>query len=131
MMRLALILAALLSQSACFDDETLRAYGAADKVWRVTELNNAPFNAIATLTFPEAGRIAGQAPCNAYFAEMSVPYPWFEAGPIGASKRACPDLAAEGAFFDALRSATLSEVLGNTMVLSTDAGPLLVFTADG
>jgi heat shock protein HslJ len=126
-MRLSLILAALLPLAACFGDETVRAYGAADKVWQLTELNGAPATAKTTLTFPEAGRIAGDAPCNSYFSAMEVPYPWFDAGPIGATKRACPELAAERAYFEALEKASLSEVLGDTLILSDDNGVLLVF----
>ena len=61
-MRLTLILLTVLL-TACLGDESLRAYGAADKVWRVTELRDTPFTASATLTFPEPGLITGMAPC--------------------------------------------------------------------
>lgn len=130
-MRPVLLITMLLFVTACKNDETVRAYGAADKEWRLIELNEKPFNASATLTFPEVNRIAGNAPCNGYSASMSVPYPWFEAGPIAATKRACPDLAAESAFFNALGAATLSEVLGNTLILSNPEGLNMVFTAGG
>ena len=99
-LRISLILLVLLA--ACRDDESVRAYGGADKEWRLIELNDQPFEAKVTLTFPEAGRIAGNAPCNSYNGSMTVPYPWFEAGAIAATKRACPDLAAESSFFTAL-----------------------------
>lgn len=128
-MRSLLILAALSGLSQCQSDETIRAYGGGDKTWRLVELNNAPFKGRATLTFPEAGKIAGEAPCNRYSATMTVPYPWFEAGPIAATRRACPDLAAEAAFLKALEAATISDVLGDTLILSDDTGPTLVFKA--
>ena len=129
-MRLPLILTAALPLAACYGDETLRAYGAADQVWRVTELSGEPYPADATLTFPKEGHIEGSAPCNRYSATMSVPYPWFKAGPIAATKRACPDVQAETEYFQALRAARLSEVLGDTLILSADDGVLLVFKSD-
>ena len=119
----------LLALGACRADESVRAYGADDKEWRLIELNEHPFTARATLTFPETGRIAGNAPCNSYSGTMTVPYPRFEAGPIAATKMACPDLAAETAFFAALDAVTFSEVLADTMILSNTDGLRMVFTA--
>ena len=117
--------------TACRDDESVRAYGAADKKWRLIELAEKPFDASATLTFPETGRISGTAPCNTYSGAMTVPYPWFEVGPIAATKRACPDLASEAAFFSALKAVPLSEVLDDTLILSNTDGLKMVFTAGG
>lgn len=114
---------------ACERDETVAAYGAADRTWALVELFGTPFDARATLRFPETGKIAGRGPCNSYDADMSVPYPWFQAGPIRATKRACPDLAAEQAFFEALTDMTLSEVLGDVLILRDDAGREMVFKA--
>ena len=128
-MRSFLILAALSALPQCQGDETVRAYGAGDKTWHLVELDGKPFDARATLTFPETGKIAGQAPCNAYSAPMTVPYPWCAAGHIAATRRACPDLASETAFLDALTEVTISDVLGDTMILSDDSGERLVFKA--
>ena len=125
------ILALVLLISACRGDETLRAYGAADRVWTLTELDGKRFAARAIIEFPEEGRISGQAPCNRYFADLTVPYPWFEAGPIGATKMACPDLDAEAQFFKALDAMSLSEVLNNTLILSTPEGREMVFKSGG
>jgi heat shock protein HslJ len=128
-LRFLIILLALLG--ACREDESVRAYGGADKEWHLVELNTQPFTAKATLTFPEEGRIAGNAPCNSYTGSMTVPYPWFEADAIAATKRACPDLVAESAYFEALGAATLSEILGNVMILSNTDGLSMVFEAGG
>jgi len=114
---------------ACQADETVAGYGGADKTWALTELDNAPFTASATMTFPETGRIAGRAPCNTYSGEMSVPYPWFEVGPLVSTRMACPELEQEGIFFGALGEMTLSEVLGDTLILRNDAGREMVFKA--
>lgn len=131
MMRFSLLIVFLFLIAACRQDESVRAYGAADKEWQLIELDGKPFDAKATLTFPEVGRIAGQAPCNRYAGSMTVPYPWFKAGPIAATKRACPDLASETAFFSALDAATLSEVLNDTLILSNTDGLSMVFKSDG
>ncbi|MDW3224588.1 MAG: META domain-containing protein [Paracoccaceae bacterium] len=124
-------LIAIFGLIGCQKDETVKAYGAADKVWRLVELDDAPVTYSATLTFPETGQIAGKAPCNSYTGSMTVPYPWFEAGPLAATRMACPDLEAETTFFAALSAMSLSEVLGDTLLLSNDAGRTMVFKADG
>lgn len=113
-----------------FADETITGYGGADAVWRLTELDGAPFTASATLEFGEDGAVFGQAPCNRFTALQSVPYPWIEIGPIAATKMACPDLAAEGDFFGALEAMTLVEVSGPVMILSNDDRREMVFRAD-
>ena len=125
---LALPLVLLLAQCS---DETVRAYGGADRVWQLTELHDARFTAVATLSFPDPGRIQGQAPCNSYGGKMTAPYPWFEIGPIVATRRACPALAEEQRFFQALKTATQSEVSGDTLILRDDAGREMVFKATG
>lgn len=114
---------------ACRANETVRAYGGADRVWTLKLLNGANFPARATLTFPKEGEIAGQGPCNRYFGAMKAPYPWFEAGRIGSTRMACPEMAAETAFLSALATATLSEIAGDTLILSNVDGLEMVFKA--
>ncbi|MCR8824940.1 META domain-containing protein [Pseudosulfitobacter koreensis] len=127
-MRIALILA-LTFAAACKADETARAYGAGDKTWVLTEIDGQPFSATATLNFPETGKIAGQGPCNGYATTMSVPYPWFETGPLRATRRTCPEIADESRYFNALASMTLIEVLGDVMILKNEKGRELLFRA--
>jgi len=124
---ITLALAALIP--ACQKDETVHAYGAADRVWDLVEINEKPFTAKAELRFPEAGRIAGTAPCNSYSASMQVPYPWFETGPIISTRKACKDLQAEGTYLTKLGEMTLSEVLGDILILSDEDGQTMVFNA--
>ena len=129
MKAIAGLLVSLLAFLGCDRDETLRAYGAADRVWTLQELNGAPFPALATLSFPNPGQIAGQAPCNRYFSSMTTPYPWFETGSVGGTRMACPEMGAETAFFAALQRATLSEVVQDTLILSDTDGLSMVFKA--
>ena len=125
----ALIGIALLGIEACTPDETLRAYGGGTRTWQLVELNGEEYSALATLTFPERGRIAGQGPCNSYNADLTVPYPWFGAEKLVSTRRTCPDQAAENAFLTALQNASLSEVAGDMMILSNTEDLLMVFTA--
>ena len=129
-MILFVLIAFALFQNMPQPDETVRAYGAADKEWRLVELAGAEITVEITLTFPQPGNISGSAPCNHYAASMRVPYPWFEVGPIAATRRMCPEIETETAYFDALSEATLSEVLNNTLILSNNEHVLLVFKAD-
>ena len=121
---------ALLFGTACVGDESLAKYGASGKVWSLSEIDGAAFGALATMEFDEAGWIKGQAPCNRYSVQQKAPYPWFEVGPTMATKMACPDLAAENAFFTALSAMTLSEVGNTTLILSNDAGRTMVFKSE-
>ena len=91
-------------------DETLTGYGAQGQEFVLASINETPFPARATIRFPEEGQIAGDAPCNSFSATQGVAYPWFKAGPIAATKRACPELEAETLFFQTLSEMTLSEV---------------------
>lgn len=126
-MRALLTFPLLASLLQCGPDETLSGYGAGDTTWRLTELDGAAFPAQATITFPEEGRIAGEAPCNTYFATQSEPYPGFNVTQVAATRRACPDLALETAYFKALEAMTLAEVTETTLILSTPEGREMVF----
>lgn len=122
-----LLFAAAIILTASPVDETIRSYGGGDGTWQVVEMNGVPFEGDATLSFPKAGQVAGKGPCNRYTASMIVPYPWFEVGPIAATRMACPDLTLESAYFEALQSATLSKVAEGQLILSNDDGEVLVF----
>ena len=119
----------LMVLAGCWQDETLTGYGAADRLWVLETLDGATFDARAELQFPEKGKITGRAPCNNFFGEQTAPYPWFEAGPIGATRMTCPDMAAETAFLQALAAMTLAEVAADTLILSTEDGREMVFRA--
>ncbi|PWE32535.1 META domain-containing protein [Maritimibacter sp. 55A14] len=125
MLRFALPL--LLGLSFCDRDETVSGYAGTDQGWILAEIDGTAFPARATLHFPEEGRIAGEAPCNSYSGTQAVPYPWFEASAIAATKRACPALDAEAAYFEALGEMTLAEVSGRLLILSNDEGRMMVF----
>jgi len=117
--------AALGGLSACRGDETLNAY--AQDNWQLVTLNGDAVPTGITLSLVQPGRISGAAPCNRYSAAQTAPYPWFEAGPIAATRRACADLATEQAYFSALAAMTFAEAQGNVLILSNGSGGALVF----
>ncbi len=127
MTRLAMF--SLLSILGCAD-ETVSGFADPDAVYRLQSIDGAEFSARATIRFPEEGKVSGDAPCNRYSATQSVPYPWFDPGPILATKRACPALAEESVFFAALGEMTLAEVQGEVLILSNDAGREMVFEVE-
>ncbi|WP_025054760.1 META domain-containing protein [Sulfitobacter noctilucicola] len=110
-------------------DETLRSYGGAGHEWQLIEMNGDTFDGQATLTFPTRNVIAGRGPCNSYQSRNAVPFPWFGAEPIRSTRMACPSLAQETEFFNALQAATIAKVTDGLLVLSNDETDLLVFKA--
>ncbi len=118
-MRYLPALAALPLLLSCAD-ETLTGYG--DGVYRLSEIDGAPFSARATLSLAEPGRISGETPCNSYTGALESPYPWFRPGPLAVTRRACADSGSEARFLDALGAMTLAETSGPVLLLTTDDG---------
>ena len=115
--------------SACFPDESISGFIEPTAEYHLVEVDGAPFDGTATIAFPETGKVVGQAPCNRYFATQTAPYPWFALEGIGATRMACEDLPTESAFFIALEEMALSEVSGDTVILSNTDGRQMVFVA--
>lgn len=126
MIRLILTLP-LVALFQCDKDESVAAYGAADRVWVLHEIDGQAFEASARLQFPEDGKIAGNAPCNSYNGTLNAPYPWFEIQDLSATRAACAGLEAEGFYFAALMAMTQSEVSGDVLILRNEAGHEMVF----
>lgn len=110
-------------------DETLTGYGAADKVWVLSTLDNTPFETRTTLSFPETGKLAGQAPCNSYHGAQKAPYPWFQTEALVTTRMTCPDQSSEDIYFQSLAKMTEAEVAGDTLILRNEAGQEMVFRA--
>lgn len=114
------LLAAALLLSACLKDETISGQTNATDVWVLQTLNGQAVTSRITLTFPEKGRIAGKAPCNTYSGAQTAPLPWFDPGPILATRMACDALDLETRYFDVLAKMTLIELRQETLLLSND-----------
>lgn len=119
----------LIFLSQCTGDETLTAYGGADTTWALQEMDGSAVATETTLIFPSPGALSGVGPCNNYSGRQTAPYPWFKTTQIISTKRACPELAFEDQYFQTLSEMTLSEILGDTLILSNDDGRELIFQA--
>ena len=128
-LRWAALVAIIPALSACAD-ETISGYADPDATYVLTEISGTAFPARATIAFHAKGEVVGTAPCNNYSASQSAPYPWLDLGPIAVTRRACPDLDAEGRFFAALETMTLAEVQGAVLILSSEDGKEMVFQAE-
>lgn len=115
---------------SCGPDETISGFTDPTATYVLNLLNNEPFPARATIRFPQEGKIDGAGPCNSFQATQTAPYPWFEIGPIAATRMACPDLANESAYFSALGTMTISEVGGDVLILSNTEDGQMVFQAE-
>ena len=123
------MLLGLLTLTGCKPDETLTAYGAADRDWVVQEWHGTPLWPELTIRFEPGGAVTGTGPCNSFTATQSVPYPWIALQSFVHTEAACPALATEKALFEALQSAILVEVLGDVMILTDEADRELLFNA--
>lgn len=112
--------------ASCTGDETLTGYGAKGS-YALRSLSGAGAIA-ATITFPEAGQIAGRASCNAYSARQTAPYPWFQIDRMITTRATCADQAAEDQYLAALRQMREAEVLGSVLILRGE-GREMVFDA--
>ncbi|WP_226782166.1 META domain-containing protein [Oceaniglobus trochenteri] len=110
-------------------DETISAFVDPDTEFRLESIAGKDFPATATISFPGEGKVLGKAPCNRWSAPQTEPYPWVKIGPILSTRRACPEQAAETAFFDALRAMTLIEATGTVVILSDGDAREMVFRA--
>lgn len=110
-------------------DETISGYADRKVAWKLLEIDRKPFDADATIAFPKHGQIVGQAPCNSYTSEQKAPYPWFEIGPIAATRKACDAMDEESRFFTALTQMREIEAQGDMLIMSNEAGRQMVFLA--
>ncbi|MFN3526177.1 MAG: META domain-containing protein [Paracoccus sp. (in: a-proteobacteria)] len=113
MSRLPLIPAALLgllALAACDDSPASPAVTLSPGTsYLVSQIDGAAAPEGVTLTIPEAGRLAGQAPCNRYFAGFEQDDAALAVTAAGATRMACMDdgrMAAETAFLSALEAVT-------------------------
>ena len=96
--------------------------------WMLVGMDGAEVTLRATIDFSEPGRVSGQAPCNRWFAAQTADLPDFRIEAVGATRMACPDLAAEAAFFEALSLMTRAEITGPlTLRLTGPDGRALEF----
>ena len=105
-----------------------------DGTWRLQELEGVAVGPKARLTLDADGVVSGAAPCNRYFGRYRTTAGLgiaFEG--IGATRRACPDLAIENAYLGALDKAAAYRVAregGELALLDAAGGTVARFLAD-
>ncbi|MEL6618196.1 MAG: META domain-containing protein [Pseudomonadota bacterium] len=105
-----------------------QAQTVAATVWQLAQIDGTPYSANATLTIAPDSRVSGRAPCNSYAGGSGAQYPAFDARRLRATKRACPSLRAETAYFQALAAMQTAKRDGDRLILRGD-GRQMVFTA--
>ena len=110
-------MAGLLILAGCASDETVAGFTGTDLTWQATGASG------MTLRFRSGGRVSGSTPCGDFSGEQTAPYPWFEL-----TLQKVPDAPCN---IDVLQLSTMtqSEVSGDTLLLSNDAGISLEFQA--
>jgi heat shock protein HslJ len=128
-LRRAAALALLLAACAPTAEETAAPEGGwllPGTDWRLVELGGAPYPARVTATLNPDGTVTGEAPCNGFRAVYSGRWPDLTFEAVTTTRIACPDLAAETAFFAALEQVSRAAI-GDDGLTFTGAGPVLRF----
>ncbi|NNU81548.1 META domain-containing protein [Halovulum dunhuangense] len=127
-MRPAIATLALCTLAACSPlPDTVGEAAPSDTLWTLESLNDGPAAFGATLRFTSDGRVTGSGPCNRFSARQTAPLPWFQIEDIAATRRACPDLAAEQVYFTALGAMEFAEVAADSLLLTNTDGESLFF----
>lgn len=114
--------------TAATANEALSLFDDPQAQWTLTEIDGRPFDARATLQFPEPGRVAGQAPCNRFSGTLAVDGTAMTLGPLAATQMACPDLTAETVFFKSLSAMTDVALEDGLLTLrNAETGEAMVF----
>jgi len=78
----------------------------------------------------DGDKLSGKAPCNRWFATNAAALPAVVIQGIGATKMACPDLAAESAYFEALQAMQRAELDQGHLYLIGPEGRVMEFATD-
>lgn len=100
--------------------------------WRLTALGSdaALPQPQATLTFPEAGRVAGHTSCNRFFGSVSLEGSTIHFSQLGATRMACigPADAQERRVLKSLESANRFVLSGDTLEIHAPGADTLRYT---
>lgn len=127
-MRLPVPLCAALSLAACVSP----AMSESEIVgvdWHLVGLEGQKPGWTASIRF-EGDKVAGKAPCNSWFGRNGADLPAVQIGTIGATRMACPDLAAETAYFEALKAMQRAELDQGHLYLIGPEGRVMEFAKD-
>lgn len=92
--------------------------------WRLEDLGGAGVldRVPATLSFPEAGRVAGNGSCNRFFGSYTLVQDRIAFGQMGMTRMACAGAVGEqeNRYMAALQKAQRVQVQGSTLTLSVE-----------
>ena len=124
-MRLPLFFCAALSLTACVSP-ALSGDEIAGVDWHLVGLEGQEVDWTASLRL-DGDKISGKAPCNRWFGTNAAALPTIAIEGIGATKMACPDLAAESAYFEALQAMQRAELDQDHLFLIGPEGRIMEF----
>lgn len=124
-MRLPLFFCAALSLTACVTP-ALSGDEIAGVDWHLVGLEGQEVDWTASLRL-DGDKISGKAPCNRWFGTNAAALPTIAIEGIGATKMACPDLAAENAYFEALQAMQRAELDQGHLFLIGPEGRIMEF----
>jgi heat shock protein HslJ len=124
-MRLSLL--SLVALAACVTPALSDGITGVD--WHLVGLEGQDISWEASLRL-DGDKVTGQAPCNRFFGTNAAALPEISLGAMGATKMACPDLAAENAFFEALQAMQRAELDQGHLYLIGPEGRIMEFAKD-
>ena len=127
-MRLPLFLGAALALTACVTP-ALSNDEIAGVDWHLVGLEGQDLGWEASLRL-DGEKLSGKAPCNRWFATNTAALPAVSIQAIGATKMACPVLAAESAYFEALQAMQRAELDQGHLYLIGPEGRVMEFARD-
>jgi heat shock protein HslJ len=113
--------------AACQDAGAGLTSDAIARNWSLVRMNGADAPANVTMDLSEAGRAAGQAPCNRWFGGVEGSLPAFKLSAVGATRMACPEMEAEAAFLSALEAVREVRMEGERLILAGEGDLVLEF----
>ena len=109
--RLVLVVSSMKEVKAASESESAKKapFNLAGTEWLLEDLGGSGVidNVQATLTFPEAGKTAGNGSCNRFFGPAAIAGGTIKLGPLGSTRMSCPEavMNQETKYLEALQGA--------------------------
>ncbi|MBE2276878.1 MAG: META domain-containing protein [Rhodobacteraceae bacterium] len=129
MRKMILTLTAAMALTACVT-RTAGADEIASGEWFLLALDGTRFSAEASLAFDAAGGVHGKAPCNRYSGPNGATLPAVDLSRLASTRMACPALAEENLYLQALAVMTAAELRDGHLLLTGPDGRRAEFVRD-
>ncbi len=121
-----LIWAGLLSAASVGACAEMRDQSVEDR-WILQSLGGTAADFVAEIDLTTPGAVSGKGPCNSFAGKVEGEVPDMAFGPLRMTRRACPQMAEENAFVQALQAVSTAELRDGELVLTGETGDDLVF----